>query len=44
LNWDEGPYRQSERLDVYRKYAEKIVQEGKGYEENGALIFKSPAW
>lgn len=42
LNWDEGPYRQSERLDVYRKYAEKIVQEGKGYEENGALIFKIP--
>ncbi len=42
LNWDEGPYRQSERLDVYRKYAEKIVQEGKGYEENGALIFKVP--
>ncbi len=43
LTWDEGPYRQSERLEIYRKYAEKLVAEGKGYEENGALIFKIPA-
>lgn len=42
LYWDEGPYRQSERLDIYRKYAEKLVSEGKGYEENGALIFRVP--
>jgi len=42
LNWDEGPYRQSERLDIYRRYAEKLVSEGKGYEEEGALIFKVP--
>ncbi|MDW8192148.1 MAG: glutamate--tRNA ligase [Synergistota bacterium] len=42
LEWDEGPYRQSERLDIYRKYAEKLVSDGKGYEENGALIFKVP--
>lgn len=26
-----GPYRQSERKDVYRQYAEKLVQEGNAY-------------
>ena len=28
---DFGPYRQSERKDIYRKYAEKLVEEGKAY-------------
>ncbi|MFP4662530.1 MAG: glutamate--tRNA ligase [Halanaerobiales bacterium] len=28
---DYGPYRQSERLDLYNKYAEKLVEEGKAY-------------
>jgi len=31
LDYDEGPYIQSERLDMYRKYAEQLVQEGKAY-------------
>jgi len=31
LDYDEGPYIQSERLDIYRKYAEQLVQEGKAY-------------
>jgi len=31
LDWDEGPYFQSERFDIYRKYAEKLVSEGKAY-------------
>ncbi|MDK2886700.1 MAG: nondiscriminating glutamyl-tRNA synthetase [Thermosipho sp. (in: thermotogales)] len=39
LLWDEGPdvggdfgpYRQSERLEIYRKYAEKLVSEKKAY-------------
>jgi glutamyl-tRNA synthetase len=26
-----GPYRQSERLDIYKKYAEQLVKEGKAY-------------
>lgn len=26
-----GPYRQSERLDIYQKYAEKLLEEGKAY-------------
>lgn len=39
INWDEGPevggdcgpYYQSERLDIYKKYAEKLLEEGKAY-------------
>ncbi|MFP4522293.1 MAG: glutamate--tRNA ligase, partial [Fibrobacterota bacterium] len=39
LDWDEGPdcggekgpYRQSERLDIYSKYAEELVQKGAAY-------------
>lgn len=26
-----GPYRQSERIDIYKKYAEKLLEEGKAY-------------
>ncbi len=40
LNWDEGPdiggpfgpYRQSERLHIYREYAQRLVSLGKAYE------------
>lgn len=31
LDWDEGPYRQTDRFDLYRNYAEKLVMEGKAY-------------
>jgi nondiscriminating glutamyl-tRNA synthetase len=39
LDWDEGPdiggkqgpYRQSERLNLYRNYAHKLLEEGKAY-------------
>ncbi len=39
LNWDEGyivggkfgPYRQTERLNLYKKYALKLIEEGKAY-------------
>ncbi len=31
LNWDEGPYFQSERLGIYKKYAQKLFEEGKAY-------------
>ena len=48
LDWDEGPdiggacgpYRQSERLNIYREYAEKLVSEGKAYRDGEAIIFK----
>jgi nondiscriminating glutamyl-tRNA synthetase len=39
IDWDEGPdvggpyppYRQSDKMDVYRVYAERLIQEGKAY-------------
>jgi nondiscriminating glutamyl-tRNA synthetase len=31
LDWDEGPYHQSERTELYRKYAHKLLESGKGY-------------
>lgn len=31
LEWDEGPYRQSERLAIYQDYAERLLREGKAY-------------
>jgi glutamyl/glutaminyl-tRNA synthetase len=34
LEWDEGPIRQSERLDIYRLWAEKLVANGRAYADN----------
>ncbi len=31
LDWDEGPYFQSQRFPIYRKYAERLISEGKAY-------------
>ncbi len=31
LNWDEGPYYQSQRYDLYRGAAERLLREGKAY-------------
>ena len=39
INWDEGPeaggeygpYYQSERFDIYKKYAQELLDEGKAY-------------
>jgi len=50
LDWDEGPdvggphapYFQSQRLDKYREYAQRLVTEGKAYEDGGAIRFKVP--
>jgi len=52
FNWDEGPkvgsngggdfgpYRQSERGDVYKKHVEKLLAAGRAYEKEGAIWFK----
>ena len=32
VQFDEGPYYQSERMDLYRKYAQKLLEEKKAYE------------
>lgn len=31
LDWDEGPFRQTERMDIYREHVEKLLKEGKAY-------------
>lgn len=39
ISWDEGPdidgaygpYRQSQRIDIYNQYAQKLIQQGKAY-------------
>ncbi|MBI5025677.1 MAG: glutamate--tRNA ligase [Nitrospirae bacterium] len=31
LDWDEGPFRQTDRFDVYRSYVDKLLKEGNAY-------------
>lgn len=31
LDWDEGPYRQTDRFDLYRNYVDRLLKEGKAY-------------
>ncbi len=49
LNWDEdpikggefGPYRQSEKLDIYKDWAQKLINNNLAYEDDGAFRFKN---
>lgn len=36
-----GPYRQSERLDIYQKHAAQLIKKGLANEEEGAIRFKT---
>lgn len=31
LDWDEGPFRQTERMEIYRSHVDKLLKEGKAY-------------
>lgn len=31
LDWDEGPYRQTERMDIYRGHVERLLKQGMAY-------------
>jgi len=31
LDWDEGPFRQTERMGIYRTHVDKLIKEGKAY-------------
>jgi nondiscriminating glutamyl-tRNA synthetase len=54
LNWDEGPqpdgtvkgdkgpYFQSQRAAIYKGYVDKLLSEGKAYESDGAIKFRTP--
>lgn len=41
LEWDEF-HRQSERTEVYKKYLQKLLDEGKAYLDGTAIRFKNP--
>jgi glutamyl-tRNA synthetase len=40
IDWDGEPLHQSQRFDVYREKAEKILAKGKAYREGEAIVFK----
>lgn len=40
LNWDEGPYFQSQRKEIYRKRIDELMAKGMAYEREGAVFFK----
>ena len=40
LEWDGDIVRQSERKEIYKKHAEKLIAEGKAYKEDGGIILK----
>ena len=42
LNWDEGPYFQTKRFDIYRSYAQKLLEKELAYKDGEAIIFKIP--
>jgi glutamyl-tRNA synthetase len=50
LDWDEGPdaggdhgpYRQSQRKDIYDRYLAKLQDSGHVYDDHGAVRFRSP--
>lgn len=31
IDWDEGPFYQSKRLDIYKEYAQKLIDSGRAY-------------
>ena len=40
LNWDEGPYFQTNRFDIYRSYAQRLLEKELAYKDGEAIIFK----
>jgi glutamyl-tRNA synthetase len=42
LHWDEGPYFQSQRTDLYRAAADRLLQSGHAYPDEGAIRFRVP--
>jgi len=42
IQYDEGPIKQSERLDIYQKYAKDLVEKEAAYEDEGAIRQRVP--
>jgi glutamyl-tRNA synthetase len=39
---DKGPYFQSQRSAIYKQHVDKLLAEGKAYESDGAIKFRTP--
>jgi len=39
---DKGPYFQSQRAAIYKGYVDRLLSEGKAYESDGAIRFRTP--
>jgi glutamyl-tRNA synthetase len=39
---DKGPYFQSQRSAIYKRYVDRLLSEGKAYESDGAVKFRTP--
>ncbi len=42
LDWDEI-YHQSQRFDIYKEHAQKLLDEGKAYKDGEAILLKMPS-
>jgi glutamyl-tRNA synthetase len=42
IKGDKGPYFQSKRGDIYKKYVDRLLSEGNAYESDGAVKFRVP--
>jgi glutamyl-tRNA synthetase len=42
LDWDEGPYRQSQRAHLYAEAAERLIASGHAYRDDNAVRFRPP--
>jgi len=42
LTPDEGPYIQTERLEIYQKYSKELITKGAAYEDEGAVRIRMP--
>ena len=42
IDADEGPFHQSQRLDLYRRYAQQLLDAGKAVKQDGAVMFQVP--
>ncbi len=43
IDADEGPFYQSQRQELYEKYAKQLLDEGKAIKHEGAVVFQVPA-
>ena len=42
LDWDDGPFRQSQRAELYADAAERLIASGHAYREGDAVRFRPP--